>query len=216
MSKVTFDGLNRIIRVNTGITYLSVQEDLYSASKEWLLDNAGFLPPFTDAIGNQALGGGKFAGQFYFLGNGWRIKPWEANHELTIDGNLFRDPDDPTPGLIISVPYSVLVNIRGTIEAQGIATGGSSIAPADIWSHPARSLSSSGNSAIAQSVWEFVLGSVAIVGSAGRYLRRLAAIHGLTNQSVTASETGRFTADSDVSQTIISNPNGSRTMSGSP
>ena len=62
-----------------------------------------------------------------------------------------------------------------------------------------------------------LLGEVNLSQSATqRNILRLAKIHGLTNTPVTASDTSRATGDRDVSQTITTNPNGSKTMSGSP
>ncbi len=214
---VTFDGANKLMICTSGTTYLDVQIDLYSASKEWLLSNAHWPPPFSDAIGGQALGSDKYAGRTYFLGNGWKIKPDTANHTLILEGNLFRDPADNTPSIIAEVPgYSVLVQLRSSIEAQGVATSGSGGAtPAQIWSYNDRTLSTSGVNAITTAVWGFVTSAITTTGSAARHLTRLAKIHGLTAANVTASTIGRSTSDGDVNQTITDNA-GTKTMSGDP
>lgn len=130
---VTFDGNNKLIRCTSGTRSLNVQQDLYMASKDWLTTVAGGVPsnlhwppPFSESIGGQALGSGKFAGRTFFLANGWKVLPDDADHTLTIDGNLFRDPADSTPALNDVVPgRTVVVAVRPSIEAQGISTGGS-------------------------------------------------------------------------------------------
>ena len=97
MAKVTFDGPNKLIIVNSGQTYISVKTDLYSAWKQWVQigNNMAFLPALS-AIGADPLPGGAVLGSTFFLENGWKIRPYEGNHTLTIVGNLYsRDGSDP-------------------------------------------------------------------------------------------------------------------------
>ena len=88
--KVTFDGENRLIYVNEGVTELDVQIDLYSAWKEWMVqypEHAGFLPAMR-VVGGDPIGPGRALGATYFLTNGWRLRTWEGDHRLVILGNL--------------------------------------------------------------------------------------------------------------------------------
>ena len=122
MAKVAFSGSIKLIVVNTGITSLDVKADLYSDWKEWirLSDNSKYSPAFS-VIGGEPIGGGKFAGSIFFLLNDWKIRPYEANHELSIDGNIFTD--DQTE---ITVPtvgtFRVTVRVLASNLAQGIET----------------------------------------------------------------------------------------------
>jgi len=88
--KVHFDGPNKWIVVNNGVTDLDVQEDIYSNWKEWvqIRDNSKF-PLAISAIGGEAISATQFVGRTYFLENGWRIKLWEGDVNLTVDGNLY-------------------------------------------------------------------------------------------------------------------------------
>jgi hypothetical protein len=88
--KVTFDGDNRLILINYGETEIDVGTDIYSDWKEWLTiyDYAKY-PPAISSIGGEPIGGGEFIGATYFLENGWRIKPWEGSHNLSVVGNLY-------------------------------------------------------------------------------------------------------------------------------
>jgi hypothetical protein len=93
--KVTFDGVNKLILISSGVTTLDVKQDLYSDWKEWVLlrDNSKYLPAIR-SIGGESLPGGKFIGATFFLTNGWRIRTWEGHHTLTVVGNLFTEEGD--------------------------------------------------------------------------------------------------------------------------
>lgn len=97
---------------------------------------------------------------------------------------------------------------------------GGGVTPAQVWSYSDRSLTDKSGFSLSPAgitaIWSFAAAGVATVGSAARYLTRLAKIHGLTGASVTASNTARTTSDGDVNQAITDNGDGSKTMSGSP
>lgn len=98
---------------------------IYSAWVDWLVigDNAKYLPAFR-SVGGDDLGGGLLIPPYYFLVNGWRVRPMEANQTLTVEGNLFvdggGDPIVPTLGT-----FQVLTKLVVPVQAQGISTGGS-------------------------------------------------------------------------------------------
>ncbi len=97
MSKATFNGETRRININADQTAIDVKLDLYSDWKEWVLedDNAKYLPAFSTTGGDE-ISDSESVGDYYFLENGWKIKPQEANHVLTVTGNLFsRDGSSP-------------------------------------------------------------------------------------------------------------------------
>ena len=119
MAKVTFDGEQKLIIVNAGQTMLDVKEDVYSAWKTWAVQgtNTRFLLAFS-AIGGDQISEGKFLGTTYFLENGWKIRPFEGDHLLTVSGNMYsRDGSSPfvsTVGnfnVLISMNRSNLVDV---------------------------------------------------------------------------------------------------------
>ena len=120
---ITFDPANRrIILDSASVT----AEEIFSRWEDWMLlsDNAKYLPAFRHAGGDD-LGGGLFIPNYMFLTNGWRVRPMESSHNLTINGNLFVDgggvPVVPTLGT-----YQVNVNYTVPVQAQGISTSGGS------------------------------------------------------------------------------------------
>lgn len=127
MSKVTFDGINKLIIVDNLITELDVRTDLYSDWKEWILqsDNIKYLPALS-AIGGDLISTGVYVGTTYFLENGWRIRPYEGNHQLTIVGNLYTRESGQSPVIPTIGSYNVLVSMFRSNLVDTISTGGGS------------------------------------------------------------------------------------------
>jgi hypothetical protein len=91
--KVTFDGVNKTILINPGVTNLDVTVDIYSDWKEWVLlhDNSKFLPALR-TTGGDPLPGGIFIGRYFFLTNGWKLlPPIELTGDIQLEGNLYSD-----------------------------------------------------------------------------------------------------------------------------
>jgi hypothetical protein len=94
--KVTFDGANRLILVNQGVTEIDVKEDLYSDWKEWsVMYDHGKYEPAMRAVGGDPTVGGNFLGSTYFLTNGWRLKSWSGEYRLSLTGNLYTNEGEP-------------------------------------------------------------------------------------------------------------------------
>ena len=115
--KVTFDGPNRLIIVNPGVTDLDIKTDVYSAWKRWVTvsgDNAGFLPAIRTTGGDPTIGA-QSAGDIYFMINNWRLQIDFA--ETTVTGILFSDDNatayvddqlnDLTPAIVSSTVNTV-------------------------------------------------------------------------------------------------------------
>jgi hypothetical protein len=131
---------------------------LWSRWVDWFLtgSNSQWDPAFRQ-VGGDDLGSGLLIPPYFFLLNGWRIRPREANHNLTITGNLFVDgggvPVGPTLGV-----YQVNVNYTVPVQAQGINISGGGACPSAseiataVWANAIREMSVSGNSAAAAAV----------------------------------------------------------------
>jgi hypothetical protein len=78
-ANVTFNGNAKLIIVDYGITSIEAQL-VYSAWKQWVkLGNANFLEAFRTIGGDPTVSPNSVAG-YYFLVNGWRLRPYEGNH----------------------------------------------------------------------------------------------------------------------------------------
>lgn len=97
---IAFDPSTKRIVLDS--SYVEVK-DIYSDWKRWVQtgDNAKYLPAFR-VVGGDDLGSGLYVSLYCFLLNGWRIRPMEANHTLTLHGNISvdggGDPVVPTVG----------------------------------------------------------------------------------------------------------------------
>jgi len=114
--KVDYDTDKRIIYITeapvNGLVELDVQVDLYSDIKEDWKNNPAlnkFRIPIT-SVGGNPLPGSKTLGDTYFLNSQWKIRPYEADHKLAINGNLFSED-----GSSVVIPtignYNVLVEM---------------------------------------------------------------------------------------------------------
>ncbi len=90
----TFDPIAlRIIEdPGTGDTVLDVAV-LYSQWKLWVAqsDNSKYPQAFR-TVGGDPISPQQNLGSTFFLMNGWRIRPAERSHKLTLVGNIFTDP----------------------------------------------------------------------------------------------------------------------------
>jgi hypothetical protein len=120
---ITFDpAARRIILDSASVT----ATELYSRSADWLAqgDNAKYGAVFRQ-VGGDDLGGGLSIPPYFFLQGAWRVRPMEASHTLDLVGNLFveggGDPVVSTLG-----DFRVLVKNTVPVQAQGVATSGTS------------------------------------------------------------------------------------------
>lgn len=121
--KVTLDGVAKTITVNAGITAITIRQDVYSAWKYWVLTgtNAKFLPAVR-VIGGDPVGSGLYAGDIYFLTNGWKLVV-----DLTqtqVSGVLYSDDYATayyTPAMVAQYPATVsnlVSGVAGLTPAQ--------------------------------------------------------------------------------------------------
>lgn len=137
--KVSFDPITKIISVIetpvNGQVFIDVKADIYSDGKElWISDDS--LTKFrfpVRAVGGDPLPGSKSLGSTFFLLYGWKIRPFEDNHTMNVNGNLYTDdgstPYAPTIGtfnimLISSVSSLVDSTIQQLPEIEHMAFEG--------------------------------------------------------------------------------------------
>jgi len=109
--KVSFDGVTKLITVNSNESEIDVRDDLYSAWKRWSLtrDNLKYINAMR-SVGGDPTVAGEFLGSTYFVTNGWQIV---LTNRVTIVGNIFSDDFD-TPYLTeegVVIAYSKVSNL---------------------------------------------------------------------------------------------------------
>ena len=154
----TFDGLTKIIQCDVGTTQFSASS-IYSDWKRWVTqgDNAKYVPAFDLSVGGNPLGGAVLLGAYYFLQNGWKIRPQDSDHTLIIEGNLFPVPDDAGLFLPTVSQRNVLIAMRTSSLTQQLvveAEGGGSVDA----------------NAVADAVWTKDISAVNTPGQAGTVL----------------------------------------------
>ena len=117
---ITIDGASkRIILDSASVTAAQI----WSAWVDWHVSNMQWSLAFRQ-VGGDALGGGLFIPPYFFLQAGWKVRPMESNHNLTITGNLFVEGGGVPVVSTLGV-YQVNVNYTVPVQAQGISTSGS-------------------------------------------------------------------------------------------
>jgi hypothetical protein len=119
---IIFDPTNkRIVLDKASVT----ATEIFSRWEDWatMADNVKYGMVIRQ-VGGDDLGGGLSIPPYYFLQGAWRVRPMEADHDLTITGNLFVDGGG-TPVVRTLGPYQVNVNYTVPVQAQGISTTGS-------------------------------------------------------------------------------------------
>ncbi|MBU1031506.1 hypothetical protein KKE03_01105 [Patescibacteria group bacterium] len=156
--KMTYDTDNKLFVLNDGVISFDVVVDLYSDAKEdWLTDTLlnKFKFPLL-AIGGQGIGGGQVISPYIMLRYGWKIRPHEADHILTVAGNLITD-DETTPYASVLGDYQVV--IKSIVSANSLTTAGVGITSTDLAN-------------IADGVWDELLADhIAITGSVAKTLK---------------------------------------------
>lgn len=130
MSDFIFDGPNKLIVCNPGVTSIDVP-DLWSRWVDWVLtgDNSKYLPAFR-SVGSDPINpsAGTSVPFFCFLINGWKVRPQEATHTLSVGGAgilLVDGGGDPFVDTIGS--FIVRIVYQQPVQVIAIATGGGGV-----------------------------------------------------------------------------------------
>ncbi|QQG41625.1 MAG: hypothetical protein HYV90_05735 [Candidatus Woesebacteria bacterium] len=156
-AKMTYDAPNKLFILNTGVVDFDVVVDLYSDAKEdWLSDPLlnKFRFPIV-AIGGQAIGGGRVISPYIMLRYGWKVRPHEADHTLTVAGNLITD-DETTPFASVLGNYQVV--IKSIVSSNSLTAAGTALSSSDLTS-------------IISGVWDEAIAAHLSPGSAAKILK---------------------------------------------
>jgi len=158
---VTFDGANKLIIADSGTVEINVKE-LYSMWKEWVQigDNLKYQIAFK-VVGGEPTVGNNIITPYFFLSNGWKIRPQEANHTLNIDGILITDDgSDAFTDTLGTFRVGINQIVPIYTESVLMETGTSGLTPEestkldniptaqDIWDYVDRTLTASSTSSL--------------------------------------------------------------------
>ncbi len=121
----SFDGANKIISLTSGTTSFEVK-DMYSRWKDWVTtsDNAKYLKAFS-VVGGDSTSGSNLIYPYFFLENGWRVRPQEASHQLTVDGALLvQGGGNPYLQTVGTYNVQVIADVPVRAEAVDVSGGG--------------------------------------------------------------------------------------------
>ncbi len=136
--KVTFNATDHLIEVTTapvnGLVTLDFGVDVYSDGKEdWRTTDALARHTFPiRAVGGDPLPGAQVLDSTFFILAPWRILPYDADHELILNGNVYRE--DGAALVAGRAGRSITSRITSTFSAGASSSGGGSSAD-DVWSH---------------------------------------------------------------------------------
>jgi hypothetical protein len=199
---VTFEPLTlRIVEIDAGGDNELNLVEMYSEWKQWLLDDPTRLglPPAFREVGGDPVSLTQSLGTTFFLLNGWKIRPAERSHKLTIVGNLFTDPAGesvfvPTFGAFTVNTETRVSNLIDTVDTGGDPTS------------------------IANAVWATPQATIGAAGTAGRVMLEIFRLMGLdpTRPLVSNSGAGTQVAGGDIALSIVEGPPGVFTATRQP
>lgn len=187
---INFDGATKLITLTSGTTTLGVR-DLWSRWVDWLLtsDNSKF-PIAMASVGGDDIdpGAGTSIPIYVFLANGWKIRPQEANHTLSVNDGVLLVSGGGDPFVNTTGSFVVRVNYQQPVQAITVATGGGG------GSAPSAS-------DVAAAVWSSSRSSNRSAGSLGQALAEVFELHGLDlSAPLTVTPTSRDAGT--ISQTV--------------
>lgn len=124
---MTFDGPAKRINLTGGTVLVGVKE-LLSRWADWVAasDNAKYLPAFSQVGGNDVdPSAGTSIPIYGFLINGWRVKPYEADHTLNVSQGVLLVDGGGDPFVNTTGNFVVRINYSQPVQAITISTGGS-------------------------------------------------------------------------------------------
>jgi hypothetical protein len=124
----SFNGLTKIISLTSGTTTLDVR-DMYSRWKDWIKDSDGnkylqaMYPVGGDPINEDE---GIYVSSYIFLINGWRVRPQEASHTLTVENGILLTDTGDDPFIPTIGTYNVQVKYSQPIRTETVNIAGGS------------------------------------------------------------------------------------------
>lgn len=141
-----FNGTTKTISLTIGTIQMSVV-DLWSRWQDWLMigDNSKY-PIAMKQVGSDPIDptSGTAIPTYIFLVNGWRIKPQESTHTLSVGGGIMLVDGGGDPFINTIGAFNVRINYQQPVQAITVSTGGGAggSTASDIWNYTNRTLTS--------------------------------------------------------------------------
>lgn len=116
---ITFNASTKIIQLDSASVSAAT---IWSRWVDWFCtsDNSKYLPAMR-VSGGELVNGSIYQPSYFYLLDGWRIRPMEANHDLEITGNINIDGDPGNP--ITSTVGTYQVNTRYVVPVAAQVIG---------------------------------------------------------------------------------------------
>ena len=123
----TFDATNKLIILSTGTVSIDLA-DLWSDWKDWLLLGHAGAARALDTVGGEPIdaSAGTMVPLFLFLLNGWKIRPYEGDHTLSVAGGTLVVSGGGDPFVSTLGDYTVRIRYQQPVQAIGYSTSGTS------------------------------------------------------------------------------------------
>lgn len=132
---ILFDGPNKLITLDTGVVSLTIQQ-LWSDWVRWhaTSDNGKYLPAMRLLGGDTIDAVASTTVPFYvYLQNGWRIRPQEADHTLSVSGGILLVEEGGDPFVDTLGGFTVRILYQQPLEAINVGVSAAAIpTPAEI------------------------------------------------------------------------------------
>jgi len=115
---ITFNASTKIIQLDSANVSAAT---IWSRWVDWFCtsDNSKYLPAM-EVIGGNQIDGSIYIPSYFYLLDGWRIRPMESNHNLEITGNIIvQGGGDP----IVNTVGTYQVNVRFTVPVAAQLIG---------------------------------------------------------------------------------------------
>lgn len=126
--KVTFDPINRIIQITQAPdindqVVIDINKHIYSDGKEdWISNDSLRKLKFPiSVVGGDPITDAKKLGATFFINYGWKIRPYDADHTLIIEGNVYSD-DGSSPFIQTAGSYNVSIQREVSSIVDGVSS----------------------------------------------------------------------------------------------
>jgi hypothetical protein len=129
---LSFNGATKLITITT-VNTLDARE-IWSRWVDWFLtgDNSKYGLAMAQVGGNDIdVSAGTSIPPYIYLLDGWKVKPREANHTLSITGGVLLVDGGGDPFVNTTGSYTVRVNYQQPAQAITVSTGGTGGATAE-------------------------------------------------------------------------------------